>query len=168
VRGVRELSAEKILVWASWDGPGVVSAALQSMLADGLAGQATRMRLLRATGPEHLAQLVAQQAIGLAVWIVGNDSELLATCKAIDLARSQAASPVCVCFVKPAWSACTPILLEAGAQIVVHELPSLQRVLPRILASAPFSSQAGHPLTTGLIERLPWQQQDDERRQFLG
>lgn len=105
------------------------------------------------------------------------------TFQPLDGLRSNRA--VCVVFIEPEFVDCTGILLESGAQIVVRDVPSLESVLRQLVAplastqpgenrgslaaksvevvprrlpecTIPLSTRGFHPLTSGLVDRLPW------------
>ncbi len=151
-----ELLHGQTLNWASYDPGGVVTAALQTMLTDHLTGQPVRLHLQRVPSAHQMQQTLASHAIGLAFWNLADSTELPAVCKSIATARSRPNCPVVVCFVESSQRDWLSLLVEAGAQVVVSQLPSLQRALPRIVARVDLSPHGFHPLTSGLVERLPW------------
>ncbi|MCA9132332.1 MAG: hypothetical protein KDA45_04230 [Planctomycetales bacterium] len=155
-----ELLHGQALHWASCDAAGVVTAALQSMLRERLAEESVRLRLWLAASPGQVPQIATAQPLGLALWVMHQAAELPEICRALPPTRAQPRPPLCLCFlglgVDRRRAECAAILLESGAQVVVDELPSLQSALPGILRAAPRSQQGYHPLTAGLVERLPW------------
>lgn len=146
----------KALHWLAWDEAGVVTAAMATMLRDILSDRPVRLQLQIAATPEGLAKASSRQPCGLASWCLADEVHLPAVCKAIISLCQKYPKPICVCFVDQPRADSIAILLEAGAQIVVSQLPSLQRSMPQILAAAPLSTYGYHPLTSGLVERLPW------------
>lgn len=142
------------LVWVSYDPRRVLTAGLKSMLDDML-DQDCRVDLTLAGTLEQTVALVEQTRCGLLTLALGSDDELLAMRV---LRRVQNRSPHCVrCVYFPELLQLDgPRLLEAGAQIVVEQIPLMQAALPKLLAKAPRRTGGNHPLTTGLIERLPW------------
>jgi hypothetical protein len=169
----------RALLWAIWDRSGVVAAALNDMLNCQLASsqidsipapsrpQAIRARMLRGDSPEQLEQLAAQRTLGLAAWVLiaSTDDpagpqvtieEVAAVCQAVVALRGKHPRTICVGVLNPLSSQHFGMLVAAGMQLVVSDLPSLHRALPRLVVQAPLSSQGYHPLTSGLASRLPW------------
>lgn len=151
-----DLIRGKALIWVSWDARGVVTSALRSTLVDMHDERSIKVRHVRAVDPSRIPTITATQIVGLALWTVYEQSDVPAVCKSLARVRDQTLAPVCLCFIDADVSRNASILAEAGAQIVVSRLPSLWRALPRILSAAPLSNRGYHPLTTGLVDRLPW------------
>lgn len=143
------------LIWVTFDRQRVVSAAVRSMLRAALDPLESRLEIVEARTAEESSTLVEQQRAGL-MTLVLEDEDLAAACKS--LRRVQLRRPDCVrCVVLPELQPVDCLqLLETGAQIVVHQIPCLQRLLPRMLAIAPRKAGGTHLLTSGLVERLPW------------
>ncbi len=144
------------LAWGIWDERGVVAAALRDMLDNLLEGTELRPRMLRSENPHRLEQLCSTHQLGLAVWVLSSDSEIVDLCQAIVAVRTRHGDTVCVCYLDTPRSDWCSLLIEAGGQVIVSDLPTLQRVLPRLVARAPLSTHGYHPLTQGLMDRLPW------------
>lgn len=144
----------KTLVWASYDPAGVVTAAVHSVLQNLLLDEPTRIRLWRPKDPGKL--LVGSGELGLAFWNLAQAEDAKPICNAVSDIRARSRGTVCVCFVDPHLSDLAPILQESGAQIVASELPFLLNALRRAVSAAPLSNQGFHPLTSGLLQRLPW------------
>ncbi len=142
------------LVWVSYDPARVFTAGLKSML-DRQLNQDCRLELSLAGSLEQTIALVEQTRCGLLTLVVGANDELLALRV---LRRVQNRMPTCVrCVYYPELLQLDELRLqEAGAQIVLNQIPLLQAALPQLLAKAPRRSGGNHPLTTGLIDRLPW------------
>lgn len=143
------------LVWVTFDRGRVVSAAVRAMLQAILESSQVRIDILQARNVEEASTLVEQQRAGLLTLVLQEDDEA-AACKV--LRRVQVRRPECVrCVYFPESMPLDDLrLLETGAQIVVHEIPCLQRLLPGIIAASPRRAGGSHPLTTGLADRLPW------------
>ena len=142
------------LVWVSYDPARVFSAGLKSML-DGLLDQECRLEVALASSLEQTANLVEQTRCGLLTLVLGADDDFAAMRV---LRRVQIRAPECVrCVYFPELLQLDSVRLrEAGAQIVVDQIPLVQSLLPQLLAKAPRRSGGNHPLTIGLIDRLPW------------
>lgn len=144
------------LYWASYDRSGVVTAALAGLLKDLVAVDQVRLKLVRAVDPQACSQIVDSQTIGLACWVVQELTELPAICQSIRTARRKRTGPVCIAFTEAPVLDEASILMESGAHLVLSSLSALQIALPKALRVVPYSSQALHPLTNGLLARLPW------------
>lgn len=151
-----DLLQGRTLAWGSWDREGIVTAAVRDMLDQVLTGSEIHARLLHCETPVHMHQLCSTHNLGMALWIVSAGSELTELCQAIALVQDRYPSTPCVCYVAIARADLVSLLVEAGARLIVYDLPTLQRALPRIVAQAPLSSQGHHPFTSGLMSRLPW------------
>jgi hypothetical protein len=143
------------LVWVTFDRQRVVSAAVRSMLRTVLDPFEVRLEIVEAPTAEEASALVEQQRAGL-LTLVLDEEDHAAACKS--LRRIQVRRPDCVrCVYLPELQPIDDLrLLETGAQIVVHQIPCLQRLLPRLLAAAPRKSGGNHLLTSGLVDRMPW------------
>ena len=152
----------RTLVWMSWDESGVFTAATRHMLIDILdrkvnpAESPIKLQLIRANSLDDVTQTVQRQPTSLVTIVVHQHAEIAVACKAFAKIRGRIDQPICVVYIRCELLENVGLLLEAGAQVVVSQLPSWQRVLPRVLARVPLSKQGFHPLTTGLVDRLPW------------
>lgn len=142
------------LVWVSYDPARVFSAGLKSML-DGMLDRDCRVEVVLASSLEQTTTLVEQTRCGLMTLVLGAGDELPALRV---LRRAQTRTPECVrCVYFPELLQLDRLRLqEAGAQIVIEQIPLLQTILPQLLQRAPRRTGGNHPLTTGLIDRLPW------------
>ncbi|QDV28119.1 hypothetical protein [Aureliella helgolandensis] len=157
----RDVLYGQALNWVSWDPNGVVTASVSSMLEgldwSRLCGPTPVLpRLLPLEELGDLPEVVSGQQVGLALWVHRDPNELSPLIHSISLLRARAAEVYRVAYLQPELAGQASIFVEAGAQVVVTRLPSLQRVLPRIIALAPRSASGFHPLVAGLLERLPW------------
>ena len=143
------------LSWVTYDPTRTVSSALRSMLRDALIPQNVQLVIIEATSAEVAGTLVEQHGAGLLTLVVA-EQDWPGACRA--LRRVQVRRSRCVrCAYVPASATADALqLLEAGAQIVVDQIPWLQRLLPSIIERAPRKSGGSHPITTGLVDRLPW------------
>ena len=105
---------------------------------------------------EELAQLAQPHVTGLVTLVLRQSGEIPAACKSLWRFRGRLEQPICACFVAPELIDHVPLLLESGAHIVISQLDTWQRALTRILNRASLSKQGFHPLTGGLVDRLPW------------
>jgi hypothetical protein len=145
------------LLWSSLDANGVVTAALGQMLRELLQAEPTRW--LRANDSEQLLQLASSHSLGLALWCVDDELQLPHICHALCEVREHSPATICVAYVEMAQGEFLAMLVEAGAQLVVRDLPSLQLALPQIVRFATRSTIGLNPLTSGIIEQLPWGEQ---------
>ena len=106
---------------------------------------------------QPLRSHLASTGLGLIAWSIEDIDEFEAGCASLRFARDAAHPVQRLCFLSPSLNSLTPIVLEAGAQSVVSQLPSLHTELSQLLTRVCLSSQGFHPLTSGLLERLPWQ-----------
>ena len=146
----------KSLIWISLDEVGVFTAATNKMLHDHYEHQAIKVQLLIAATPDDVMQLAQRHVVGLITLVLQQPLDAPAACRVLMRMRGRLAQPVCVCFLAPDRIETIPALLESGAQVIVSQLSVWQRALPRTLARAPRSKQGFHPLTAGLVDRLPW------------
>ncbi len=146
----------RTLVWLSWDQPSVFTAATLQMLGDHVAAGDVRLQLVRPSSLDELSQYVQRQPTSLVTITISQQAEIAAACKTFGLIRGRIEQPLCVAFLDVELLVNIAMLLEAGAQIVVSQLPSWQRALPNVLLRAPLTKQGFHPLTSNLIDRLPW------------
>lgn len=145
---------QQALLWSSLDADGVISVALSHMLDQVLANEALRTGWLRADDHSHLLQLQAANRLGLVLWTIQDEAQLPHMCQSLCEVRERSPETVCVAYAEPLHWELLASLIQAGAQLVVRDLPSLQRGLPRAIGSAPRSLRGQHPLTSGLVERL--------------
>ncbi|MGN6134216.1 MAG: hypothetical protein ACTHOU_06915 [Aureliella sp.] len=143
------------LAWVTYDPERTVSAALRWMLREALAPQDVQLAIVEATSAEVAGSLVEQHAAGLMTLVLAEE-DWPGGCRAlrrVQLRRSRTLR--CVYLPSPAPLDRLP-LLEAGAQIVADQIPWLQRLVPKIVERAPRKSGGNHPITSGLVDRLPW------------
>lgn len=107
---------------------------------------------------DELAPMLASGNLGLIAWNVTEASQLESACAALQIVLQKSPRVRRLCYVTPELSDWCPILLEAGAQNVVSQLTSLRLELDRLLQHVQLSSHGFHPLTGGLVDRLPWRQ----------
>ena len=143
------------LTWVTFDPMRTVSAALRSMLREGLAAQQVQLEIIEATSAEVAGTLVEQHRAGLFTLVL-SDPDAPGACKS--LRRVQLRRPQCLrcVYTNDSVSLSRFLLLEAGAQFVVDRIPWLQRLVPTIIQRAPRKAGGSHPVTVGLIDRLPW------------
>ena len=146
----------RTLAWGSWDREGLVTAAVRDMLDDALVGSDIRPRLLLCETPASMQQLCSAHRLGMALWVWSADTALTELCQAVTVVQERQAGTACVCFLASPRADLVSLLVEAGARLIVNDLPTLQRALPRLVAHAPLSAHGHHPLTSGLMNRLPW------------
>lgn len=155
-----ELLTGRTLVWSCYDPSGVIIAAAHSILKGLLEHEPIKLHLI----PAQSASDVSKHGVnlGISFWRLSSPHELPSICDAITSCRHPTKSPICIVYHEPELMDCVPILCESGAQVVVSQLPSLQQALGSIISKVPLSFQGFHPLTSGLVERLPWPRLDLE------
>ena len=146
----------KSLVWVSLDEVGVFTAATRKMLVDHFVNQAVKVQLIQAENADDVSQITQRQVTGLVTLALQQASEVPAACKSLWRIRGRLDQPICVCLIAPEMIEHVPLLLESGAQVVVSQLDVWQRALPRVLSRVQLSNQGFHPITAGLVDRLPW------------
>ena len=149
----------KSLVWISLDEVGVFTAATRKMLLDHYEHQAIKVQLLIAATVDDVLQMAQRQVVGLITLVLQQPLDAPVACRVLARLRGRVDQPVCVCYIAPDLIETVPLLLESGAQVIVSQLAVWQRALPRTLAHAPLSKQGFHPLTAGLVDRLPWKEE---------
>lgn len=141
--------------WVTFDASLTISAALRGMLVDFFHHRQVRVSLELAQGLEEAALLVQRTQASL-LTLIDDGSHVVQLAKVLRQVRSRSPATVRLVYLNANFAQFAPLLLEASAQIVLGELPSLQRILPRIVAAARLKSSGFHPLTSGLVDRLPW------------
>lgn len=148
----------KTLHWAAYDPSRVIATAVHSMLND-LLDEASGQHLTLVETPQDI---VANSDLGLALWRLVNLDDLSPACTALDAVASRNASTLRMVYLNVHHANHAATLVEAGAQIVVSQLPSLQRAICTCVPKAHLAQQGFHPLTSHLLGRLPWPELDDE------
>ncbi|MEC8556250.1 MAG: hypothetical protein VXZ82_14670 [Planctomycetota bacterium] len=155
---MKELLFEKQLRWTAFDPSEVLPTLVSQILRE-------RCDFLGVTHQFVATNSRAEEAtdlrdVGLMLWRVQDHENLESTISAIQADRLKEPKPVCLVWLQPNLSHCSGILVEAGAQLVVTQLPSLQKGLEKILARSPLpiplAEHGSHPLVSGIVERLPW------------
>jgi hypothetical protein len=143
------------LVWVTCDTARVFSAGLHSMLtAAAPTGPAFRLEVVQAGSLEQASVLVEQTRAGLLTLVLAAGDEAAAY---RTLRRVQIRRPDCVrCVYYPELLKLDELRLrETGAQMLAQQIPWYQQRVPQILARAPRRTGGNHPLTVGLVDRLP-------------
>lgn len=174
------LLSGETLSWVTYDPTRTVSAGLRRMLRDALEPYEVQLQITEATSAEVAGSLVEQQGAGL-MTLVLTARDWAGGCRA--LRRVQVRRSRCLRCVYLSAGAGEPderpelaqisesvaqwtgveqpppdrlLLWEAGAQIVLDQIPCYQRLMASIVARAPRKAGGTHPITRGLMERLPW------------
>lgn len=143
------------LVWVTFDTARTASAALKWMLQAEYAERNVRLEILEASSVEEAGRLSEQLRAGLLTLVLAED-DLAGACKALRRVQARQRSCVrCVYVTQPEF-VLDGRLLEAGAQIVIDQIPWMQRIVPRMVEQAPRRPGGNHPITMGLVDRLPW------------
>lgn len=103
-----------------------------------------------------LQQLANQSGLGLSAYAIYESSQLTETIQGIMQTCRQYPHAFQLVFLQPELIEARLALVEAGAQSVVHQISSIARVLEKCLPSMSLSHEGLHPITTGLVARLPW------------
>ena len=140
------------LAWVTYDPTRTVSAALRSMLKDALARQGVQLEITEATSAEVAGTLVEQQRAGLLTLVLA-EADWAGACKALRRVQLRRSRCVRCVYVPSPELAGDPRLLEAGAQIVVDQIPWLQRLVPNIIEHSP-RKQGGRLLRLPLLAGL--------------
>ncbi len=145
------LAPRPTLVWSAYDPSGILAAALHQFLTAALPDEvATELVPL-----EGLDCEVAPGA-GLVACRVAEPSELEPVARLLSHLRTRHRPPVRLCWTGEQTEGSLGLLVEAGAQVVVGQLPSLQAAIPRIVRHAPLENRARHPILERVRDRLPW------------
>ena len=157
---VDSLLEGKTLVWISLDPTGLFTAATRKMLQDCLKQHSNaasiKLQLMQAESVNEAVAMVGRHTRGLVSFVISSVTDLAPISQALWRIRGRQDQPITACYIDPELVQNVPLLLESGAQIVVSQLDAWQKSLPRILRQAPLSKWGMHPLTSGLIDRLPW------------
>ncbi len=145
----------KTLQWACWDNRNLLSALLHAHLNDWGKRQSVTTRLTRIADLAEYELVLTRRSVGLAVWALWEAEYAEAVCLSLAAICDQSSPPIRICFVAPEVAEHVGLLTEAGGQVVVSHLHRLPLVLPKILAACQLTERGSHPLTAGLIERLP-------------
>ena len=142
--------------WASWDRSGIVTAMLQAVATRAPESRSGAVQLTRVEHLPDLLNTAVAQSSGIVFWAVAEDTPLKEICESLAAVESRADSALRLCYLAPESARNAGLLVEAGAQIVVSQLPRMQTVFRRLLSLAPSTKHGYHPLTHGLVDRLPW------------
>ena len=148
----------KTLHWSAYDPSRVIATVVHGVLND----------LLPAGTCQHFTLVDAPQAIlpnsdlGLAVWRISSLAELSRACAALEIIANRNPHTLRIAYSSDIQVDRVATLVEAGAQIVVSQLPSLQHAIGTCLRKMHVARPSFHPLTSHLLSRLPWPELDDE------
>lgn len=140
----------RLLYWTCSDETNLVSAVVKQTLDAWQAGSQTYHQRT------SFEQLHESSQIGLAVWAINSPSQISATCLAIEKQRRIHPQLFLLVYLAIDLSDARGLLIEAGAHYVVQQLCQLQLVLDRSASRLRVDQVGHHPLTSGLISRLPW------------
>ncbi len=158
------LFASPTLIWFSCDPTGLFNAATRSIIPRLLPTE-VKLQFNRFDRIEQLDQAMDDSAAivhdcGMVTLVIVDVRDVGVACRLLSkLKRGASAAStrrICVCFVPTTLEESAGLLMEAGAQIVVSQLPSWQQALPSLLKKVPLCYSGTHPLTKGLVDRLPW------------
>lgn len=109
------------------------------------------------------SESVGDEPLSLGIWACYESGSIPAVCQAMRELSQRDPVAMRLCYVSPELSPRTSILVEAGAQMVVSEISDVAGCLQMLFPKARLFCDGNHPLTTGLINRLPWQSVADHR-----
>lgn len=146
----------KSLIWLSWDRLGIVTTAVRRMVIEELNAQEVSLELVRSANLDELLLAAERQTCGLVSFVLQDFEDCPAACKSLWRFRNSSSSTIRVVVIAPEMAEQAGLLLEAGAQVVVSQLTSLQNTLSKVVQAAPLSKHGFHPLTSRLVDQLPW------------
>lgn len=162
------------LTWISSDNDGTYAAMVRSELTRQFSGTSIRLNHIPLSSLAEFSedQFSSDLVLGFGLWCMGREADLSPICRNLALQRSLFPNSVRIALCDFEHADCFRILNEAGAQIVARDVPSLQRAIASLLsmqtvgnpAAVPLSDQGFHPLTSGLVGRLPWPELDEPIR----
>ncbi|GAB5403131.1 MAG: hypothetical protein Aurels2KO_13620 [Aureliella sp.] len=147
---------------ACWDPQDIVCAAALATVR-----QAPHLRLLQAK--YQLTQLESPIASdlddpqSLYLWACYENRAVEQVCQGIAHVSEKDRKALRVCYLSPELASRASIFVESGAQMVAAELPFLSSSLLSMARRSRVFRDGNHPLTTGLLKRLPWQSIADEK-----
>ncbi|MEM8734437.1 MAG: hypothetical protein AAGG44_09465 [Planctomycetota bacterium] len=163
-----DLLSGRSLLWASFDTAGAATSMIRLHLRQRLDPNEIRCQHLVCSSPDWSEEDAPELSgpIGLRFWNIELEDDFARVSRSLRSAKKSSFPTVSLVLIPPQYRDWISILIEAGAQIVVTDVPSLQRVLdslfpagqpPRIACS----EHGFHPITSGLVERLPWPEIDN-------
>lgn len=139
-----------ILLWRSHDSRNLMTVVVKHYLDSQFAANSVKHQRIRdQQHPEN-------QQVGLELWCVDEESRLSTVLAALPNQRRQYPKAVQLVYLVGSLASYRPQLLESGAHWVSLELSELPEVLDKIFCKLNLSSKGTHPLTSGLMEKLPW------------
>ncbi len=146
---------------ACWDPQGIVCATVLTT-----ARQSQLLRSVQAKCQLTQMETPGAQDVDLQqsvyVWACYENSSVDWVCQGIGGVYSRDPQALRLCCVPPELASRASIFVESGAQMVAAGLPFLSSSLLSMARKARVFRDGNHPLTTGLLKRLPWQSIADE------
>jgi hypothetical protein len=140
----------RVLYWSCIDATNLVAAVVKQSLD---AWHASSQTYHERTVVDHAYDAIQ---LGLSVWSVTSQSQVTTTCSALENQRRQHPQVFLLVFLASELAEYRGLMIEAGANYVVLHICQLQTVLLRVLDRLPVCPAGHHPLTSGLLNRLPW------------
>lgn len=140
----------RVLYWSCVDEHNLVAAVVKQSLDAWQTSSQTHHQRTVVDHPHDAIQL------GLAVWSVTNQSQVTATCGALESQRRNYPQVFLLVFLANELAESCGLMIEAGANFVVLHIWQLQTVLAKVLDRLRVCHEGHHPLTSGLLNRLPW------------
>lgn len=161
------LLSGKSLVWASYDISGAAASMVQLHLRQHLLANEIRSQHIICSSPDWTEEETPELSgpVGLRFWNITLESEFAGLAQSLRTVRKSSFPSASIVLIPHQHQDWISILFEAGAQIVVTDVPSLQRVLNSLIPAGKSpriacSEHGFHPITSGLVERLPWPEID--------
>lgn len=153
----------KTLNWISWDPRRIATISAHNFLKHHFECDGVPVRQVSPEEFSQVPQLATNIQAGLVLWSPDSTDSISTICRGLRAVMHQQPRAFRICYLANLYQPFFPLLVEAGAQIVVSELTSLQNALRFIAPKIPLSNRGSHPLTEGLHERLPWAEIDCKR-----
>ncbi len=142
---------EPVLFWVCNDTSNLVAATISQHLK-------SENRFLSQRLPvEHLGS----SNVGLVVCAILEPQHFSTAIAAILQARKQNSRAMLLVFLIPELLQYRSALIEAGAHLVITEVHQIPAVLSKCAGDLILSREGMHPITSGLVSRLPWANLDE-------
>lgn len=146
------LSAQAVSI-VTYDPPGTVAAATVSILERLLKPSQLRLDFTRSELPDLGAPL--PHSVGLAMWSVTSEDSVSHVSECIAKFRLLQPQAFTIVLLRPELIAWERVLIESRVHLLLHYLSDLQNELRSALDRIPLSMVDRHPLTEGLLAKLP-------------
>lgn len=141
---------QEVLYWSSVDRTNLATVVVNQCLDQWSQQNSTKHQRVA------LDQANEQIVLGLSIWSVEEISQLVATLSALINQRKRSPKTFQLLYITTELTEFREAVLEAGGHLVVHEISQLAKAVEKTLPSYHLSQAGVHPLTVGLISKLPW------------